>query len=218
MARRRLSRAESRQQTRERLLGAAEKVFRRHGYRRATIEQVAAEAGYTIGALYSNFDGKDDLLLALVEHHIARIAERVVSSAAGEDDALEKLRSGAREWMAFLDEEPELYALLIEFWTIWVRDPALRPHHAERFAMLRQALGGLVEQRARAAGVTLALPAEDVGAAIVALSDGLALQRLADPDAISDELLASLLTLVVPALAQENGPRRAGRERAVKTG
>jgi AcrR family transcriptional regulator len=202
MARTRLSRVESKEQTRRRLLEAATRVFRRRGYRGASVEAIAAEAGYTVGALYSNFERKDDLLLALLEEEIGAITKRVVAAAAEADDAIEKLRRGALEWMAVLDEEREFYVLLIEFWTLWVRDPELRREHAERFAALRRALGQLVEEQTRQLGLYLRLSPEEVGAAVVALADGLALQHLADPEAFSDDLLATLLATLIPALAE----------------
>lgn len=176
-------------------------MFRRRGYRGASVEEIASEAGYTVGALYSNFTGKDDLLLALREQEIGAIVERIAGAAGEEEGAIEKLRRGALEWIAILDEEPELYVLLIEFWTLWVRDPKLRAEHAQRFAALRQAIGGLIDEQIRQAGVSLRISTEEVGAAVVALADGLALQRLADPKAIPDDLLASLLGVLVPALS-----------------
>jgi AcrR family transcriptional regulator len=202
MARARLSRVESKEQTRRRLLEAAARVFRRRGYRGASVEAIAAEAGYTVGALYSNFERKDDLLLALLEEEIGAITKRVVAAAAEADDAIEKLRRGALEWMAVLDEEREFYVLLIEFWTLWVRDPELRREHAKRFAALRGVLGQLVEEQSRQLRLSLRLSPEEVGAAVVALADGLALQRLADPEAFSDDLLATLLATLIPALAE----------------
>ena len=198
----RLSRAESKAQTRQRLLEAAARVFRQRGYRGASVEAIAAEGGYTVGAVYSNFEGKDDLLLALLEEEIGKITKRVVAAAAEAEDAIEKLHTGALEWMTVLDEEPTFYVLLIEFWTVWVRDPELRPEHAERFAALRRTLGRLVEEQTLRLGLSLRLSPEEVGAAVVALADGLSLQRLADRDAFSDDLLATILATLIPALAE----------------
>ncbi|MGH6914986.1 MAG: TetR/AcrR family transcriptional regulator [Geminicoccales bacterium] len=195
-----MTRDESRQVTRRRLLDAAATVFGRRGYRRAPVEEIASEAGYTIGALYSNFAGKDEVLLALLEREIARIAERIVTAARAHDDPVDKLRAAAGEWMAFLDEEPDLYALMIEFWTIWVRDDELRPRHAERFVVVRTFIGGLIQEKADEMGVPMRLTAEEIGAAVVALADGLALQHLADPIAIPRDLFPSLLAILIQAL------------------
>jgi len=195
-----MTREESRQITRRRLLDAAARVFAKRGYRRASVEEISSEAGYTIGALYSNFAGKEEVLLALLEQQLARIAERIVTAARAADDPVDKLRAAAREWMAFLDDEPELYALMIEFWTIWVRDDELRPRHAERFATVRSFIGGLIQEKADEMGIEMRLPPDQIGAVVVALADGLALQHLADPEAMPKDLYPTVLPILIQAL------------------
>jgi AcrR family transcriptional regulator len=202
MGRAALTREESRQVTRERLIAAAASVFAERGYRRASVDEIASRAGYTIGALYSNFSGKDEVLLALLEQQVGRIAERIVAAALEAGDPADKLRAGAREWMAFLDEEPELYALMVEFWTMWVRDEEQRPHHARRFAAVRAYIGRLIQEKADEMGVALRLPAEHVGAVVMALADGLALQHLANPEAVPAELYPAVLPILVQALEE----------------
>jgi AcrR family transcriptional regulator len=202
MARAPLTRDESRQVTRQRLIDAAASVFAERGYRRASVEEITSRAGYTIGALYSNFSAKDEVLLALLEQQVARIAERIVAAALEEEDPADKLRAGAREWMAFVDEEPELYTLMVEFWTMWVRDEEQRPHHARRFAAVRAYIGRLIQEKADEMGVALRLPAEHVGAVVMALADGLALQHLANPEAVPAELYPAVLPILVQALEE----------------
>ena len=202
MARAPLTRRESRQLTRTRLLDAAATVFAERGYRRASVEEIASQAGYTIGALYSNFSGKEELLLAFLEEQLARIAERIVTAARSAEDPVGKLRAAAAEWMGFLDDEPQLYTLMIEFWTIWVRDPELRPRHAERFAAVRRFIGGLIQEKADQLGVAMRVPPEQIGATVVALADGLALQHLADPEAMPRDLFPTVLAILVEALEQ----------------
>ena len=75
---RRMTREESRAATRERLLAAARSVFARSGFHGASVEEIASEAGFSTGALYSNFDGKEDLFLVLMEREIdgARARDR----------------------------------------------------------------------------------------------------------------------------------------------
>jgi AcrR family transcriptional regulator len=197
-----LTREESRQVTRERLIAAAASVFAQRGFRGASVEEIATRAGYTIGALYSNFTGKEEVLLALLEQQVARIAARIVTAARGGQDPADKLRAGAREWMAFLDEEPELYALMVEFWTMWVRDEEQRPHHAKRFAAVRAYIGRLIQEKADEMGVAMRLPPEHIGAVVMALADGLALQHLANPEAVPAELYPAVLPLLVQALEE----------------
>src|SRR3954454_18996732 len=71
MAVARQTQPERRQKTRTRLLAAATRVFARHRYHSATLDEIAAEAGFTKGALYYNFASKEELFLALLDEHIA---------------------------------------------------------------------------------------------------------------------------------------------------
>src|SRR5271165_5975415 len=61
-----------RQQTREHLLAAAAEVFGQRGFHGASLDEVAAVAGFTKGAVYSNFKNKEDLFLALLESEYQR--------------------------------------------------------------------------------------------------------------------------------------------------
>src|SRR5262249_56636165 len=83
------TRAEQQLQTRERLIDAAAQVFARRGYHAATLEEVAHEAGHSTGAVYSNFNGKEDLFLALADRQITGRAEQAqaVAEAAAEAEA-----------------------------------------------------------------------------------------------------------------------------------
>jgi hypothetical protein len=137
-----------------------------------------------------------------------RLAHRVVEPfgdhvddrerAAGRDPAGDGQRVVARPGA---DLEHALAWLGLEDLPQALAPERLRPEHAERFAALRRGLGRLVEQQARQLGLSLRLSPDEVGAAVVALADGLALQRLADPAAFSDDLLATLLATLIPTLA-----------------
>src|SRR5262245_28609129 len=62
----------TRDETREKLFQAAAEVFEEHGIGAASIEMIAAAAGLTRGAFYSNFEDKDDLIIAMLEDHVDR--------------------------------------------------------------------------------------------------------------------------------------------------
>ena len=71
-----MTRKERQEQTREQVIEAAARVFARRGYHRATVDEIASEAGFTIGALYSNFSGKEELFMAIADRQTeARVAE-----------------------------------------------------------------------------------------------------------------------------------------------
>jgi AcrR family transcriptional regulator len=191
-----LSRKETQQQTRERLLGAAAKVFARRGYHRATVDEIASEAGFTIGALYSNFAGKEELFLALADRQVEeRVVEvsAIAEAAEGEDpgkDAAEQLR-------AFLERDPDWPLLFYEFWSLSVRNPELQGELAKRRDAIRDALAETLERVAKRHGFELRFPAPALATAIAASLNGLAFERAADPKALPDEVFAEFVTAVL---------------------
>jgi AcrR family transcriptional regulator len=194
---RRLRRDEQRQQTRAQLLDAAERVFAREGFRGASIAAIAEEAGYSHGAIYSNFNGKEDLFLVLVEERIDARLARVYQAA---DEALSRggePLEAARRFVAMLQQEREAYLLLIDFWNQAVRDPTAAAKFAERHARLRALIGRIVEGVARDQGVELAVPRDQVATALIALANGFTIERFADPDAAPDELFAHAIAAML---------------------
>src|SRR6478752_8266681 len=192
----RLTREQSKANTRERLLAAARRVFARSGFHGASVEEIASMAGFSTGALYSNFDGKEDLFLVLMEREIAAHAREISAAVRDRASVAERATGGARQWMAMIEREPELLLLFMEFWAYGVRDAQVRPKVAARFAQVRQMLTKLVEDGVREFDLELEIPAEQLAVAIDALADGIARQKLADPGAVPDELMGRVLALL----------------------
>jgi len=201
---RRMTREQSRAATRERLLAAARSVFARSGFHGASVEEIASEAGFSTGALYSNFDGKEDLFLVLMEREIAEHAREIVEAVPSASVA-ERARGGARQWMTMIEREPDVLLLFMEFWAYGVRDAGVRPKVAERFAQMREVLTRLVADGVRELDLELTLPAEQLAIAIDALADGIARQKLADPEAVPDELMGRVLALLLEAVTRPAG-------------
>jgi AcrR family transcriptional regulator len=194
---RRLRREQQRQQTRAQLLDAAERVFAREGFRGASIAAIAEEAGYSHGAIYSNFNGKEDLFLVLVEERIDARLARVYQAADAELSRGGEPLEAARRFVAMLQQEREAYLLLIDFWNQAVRDPTAAAKFAERHARLRTLIGRIVEGIARDQGFVLTLPRAHVATALIALANGFTIERLADPDAAPDELFAHAIAAIL---------------------
>jgi AcrR family transcriptional regulator len=193
---RRLTREQSKANTRERLLAAARSAFAESGFHGASVEEIATRAGFSTGALYSNFNGKEDLFLVLMEREIEEHAREIAEAVAKRPSVSERATGGARRWMAMIEREPELLLLFMEFWAYGVREPSVRPKVAERFAQVRRLLTRLIEDGAREFELELALPAEQLAIAVDALADGIARQKLADPSAVPDDLMGRVLALL----------------------
>lgn len=202
----RLTREQSKANTRERLLDAARSVFASSGFHGASVEEIASSAGYSTGALYSNFDGKEDLFLALMEREIEEHAREISEAVARRHSVSERAAGGARAWMTMIEREPELLLLFMEFWAYGVRDAQVRPKVAARFAQVRRLLTTLIADAARELDLELELPAEQLAVAIDALADGIARQKLADPDAVPDDLMGRVLALLLGAVSRPAGP------------
>src|ERR1700737_3490334 len=107
----RMTREQSKANTRERLLDAARAVFARSGFHGASVEEIASEAGFSTGALYSNFDGKEDLFLVLMEREIDEHAREISAAVAARPSIAERATGGARQWMSMIEREPEVLLL-----------------------------------------------------------------------------------------------------------
>lgn len=191
------SRETRRAQTCEALLAAAQRVFARRGFHGASVDAVAEEAGLTSGALYSNFDGKEDLFLTLLERHIERQTRQVAASVAGLPTVEERAARAAEEYMRFLEESPELTLLFVEFWAYAAREPGAGARFAERTRGVRDAIERLIHEGVRELGVEPPLPVDQLAVAIAALADGLALHRITEPDAVPRDLYGEVLALIL---------------------
>jgi AcrR family transcriptional regulator len=192
MTRQRLTRAEKSAQTRSQLMASARQLFLRRGFHAASLELVAEEAGFTIGAVYSRFGSKADLFLAILDEHIDRIVAEV-AQVAGVDQPLgahAELLAGRR--MALLEREREWFPLVLEFWSHAARDERLRREFAARHERLVGAYAGLIEADYARLGLPLPLAPEVLARAVVAMGNGIALERLADPGRVPEGLLSTM--------------------------
>ncbi|SEG34110.1 DNA-binding transcriptional regulator, AcrR family [Thermomonospora echinospora] len=194
------ARRERREHTRAALLQAAQRLWAERGVHGASLDDVAAAAGLTKGAVYSNFTGKTDLLLALLEHYThARFGTEVHELLHETDQPVaERLRRAGEGYRHRLGTEDArlLALLLVEFWLYGMRDYAAGWRLAEWYEERR---GRLARHLPDVDGV----PAADRAALAMAMDFGLAAQHLLDPDRVPADLYATGLDLILgPALRQ----------------
>jgi AcrR family transcriptional regulator len=177
----RLSRAEQNDRNRALLLAAARRVFLARGYYAATLEQIADEAGFSKGVVYSRFASKADMFLALLEE---RIAERAAQNA---DLARQLAGSGNLTAVTDLAMRAERGApgwrlLVIEFRVHAARDPGLNRRYA---ALHARTVDGVAQVLASVSGAEgLPAPPRQLAELVLAIEAGLALEQLANPDAL----------------------------------
>lgn len=186
----RLTRAERTAQTRTQLLEAASRLFHRNGYHATTLEAIAEEAGYTKGAVYSAFDSKADLFLALADDVIERRLEDVASLFRAHPIGPQRVKALAERSVNKNDQQWIL--LVIEFWVHAAREPDLRERFATGYRRLRAGLAEL------AAETDTPLGPEGWAIVTIALANGLELERLIDPDGVPGDLMATAQRLLYP--------------------
>ncbi len=189
-----MTRAESQALTREKLVATATGLFLRDGYAATSLDKVADEAGYSKGAVYSNFANKDELCLAVVAAIRAEQAERMAGALAGAA-TLEDMLVAFQTWadatigdLAWTDFE-------VEFATRARHSERVRQALAERNAAIRDAVAGLLAAHAEQFGIELPMPAADCATALLSLGVGLGVQRAIDPG-ISVSVLPGVIRLL----------------------
>src|SRR4051794_6774178 len=145
MTRKRLSRAEKRIDTRERLLESALVVFAREGFGGASLEEIAEEAGFSTGAVYSAFGGKQELFFALLDK-ILEQEKRDIGEIFEQNESLDAVVTAIGRWKPGpLESEEQWRVLATEFWLHAVRDPKVRALLAERQRRQRAATAAQLE-------------------------------------------------------------------------
>jgi AcrR family transcriptional regulator len=197
------TRAERQARTRAELLSTAAGVFARRGYGGASVEQIAEEAGYSHGAVYSNFDGKADLFLTVFEDYMAERAQELADTQAAlapEAPLEERARALADQWMERFARDRESFVLHMEFIAHAGRDPELAGRFGARSAALREAISGYVAAYQEEAGVRLALSPDDLALTMRALGIGLAIEALVGPESVREDLYGDFVELLVRLL------------------
>jgi AcrR family transcriptional regulator len=181
--------------SREQLLAAASRVFARAGYHGASMSEIAAEAGFSKGALYWNFASKEDLFFALLDELDGQLRALIAATATMPK---ERERTGelSRGLSAVLTNARDVVLLFHEYSALAVRDPKVAARYVERNARLREEIAAAVRLRHEAIDVPLTMPAEDFATALIALVDGLSIQQLTEPDAVPEELFGQIAALI----------------------
>jgi AcrR family transcriptional regulator len=202
----RLTRKESQARTRSKLIEAAGKVFACRGMERATVDEVASEAGYTKGAFYANFKSKEDLFLAMLDERFAKRLEeidRVLESGAPVED---QARRAGQEFSDYLATDPEWSRLFFEFAVQAMRDEGFRQELVARHRTIRSRIAAGFEAHADTIGGELPIPAQAVAMMTYAMADGFALARILEPEDMPDDLFATMLAVFFTGLATLSTP------------
>ncbi|MFJ3306360.1 TetR/AcrR family transcriptional regulator [Streptomyces sp. NPDC086549] len=191
----RLSRAESQERTRERLVATARDLFLHNGYGATSLSEVAETAGYSKGAVYSNFRGKGHLCLAVLDDIRAEQLTLLTDSVMRDARIDERLAMFTAWGEAHIGDEAWT-TLEVEFLTQARHDDELRGEITARVGAIREALAQLLDALAQELGVSLAMPADQAAMTLLSLGIGLGIQRINDP-AVPTTVLTDTLRLIL---------------------
>ena len=184
----------TRADTRQQLFEAAAKVFQEQGIGAASIDAIAEAAGLTRGALYSNFANKDELIVAMLEHHVdqsIRHYRDMLAAHPEPGDFVTSLRTAERSPRDPLGRTPLLHLELILY---VARLERRRPDLRERLRTRRALIAEIIEKFNRSGG--LAIEPQWGSAMLLALEDGFRLHRLIDPQGVpADSFFRSVAEL-----------------------
>src|SRR6478609_9267684 len=186
----------TRDDTREKLFEAAAQVFGEQGIGGASIEIIAAAAGFTRGAFYSNFKSKDELIIAMLEDHVEQSIRRCLELLAKHKkptDFLDAFRNMDRSRGDPLSRSPLLHMEMILF---VARAEKRRPELAKRLRARRQLVADIVEATLKSNGRNDTLNPPWMASVVLALEDGFRLHRLIDPETTpADSFLRAITDL-----------------------
>jgi AcrR family transcriptional regulator len=191
------TRDEKKALTRRRLLDAAADVFARRGFAATSLDEIAEEAGFSKGAVYSNFVSKEDLFLAVLDEHVTRqmleIGDRIDRSRTTDEQVAE----AGQLFMEMFQKERTWYLLSFEFLAYSARHPQFQVEFSARQRAQRQAVVDMLEQHSQQAQSPLPMPAARLAVALEAISNGIAFAKLADSAGVPDDLLGEMIARFV---------------------
>ncbi len=194
------------------MLDAAAGVFARKGFAGASVEEIAESAGYSTGALYSNFESKEQLFLELLAARRSRATERQAAAVeevlgSGQAAGADPSAALSRLFATVAGRGGEAVALQAEFWLYAVRNPEAMGIVAAAARDQVDALEPLIATAMMRSGASGDVPPEAVTRAALALFQGLVRQRRVDPAAVPDDLFAQALRWLLAGLSAASGVR-----------
>jgi AcrR family transcriptional regulator len=202
----RLTRKQRQEHTRRCLLEAAGRVFARRGLAQASVDEVAADAGFTKGAVYANFGSKEELFLEMLATRFAQRLDEMDRALSTDEPPEAQARAAGQDFIDSISGDPEWALLFFEAALYAARNEAFRVQWLERYAAMRQRMAELLRHRTEAGDFDPGVPFDELATMISAMANGVAFERLLAPETVPDDLFSSMLEMFT--LGAATSPRR----------
>jgi len=208
MTRKRLSREDSREQTTQRLLEAAQKLIARKGLDAASVENIAAAAGYSRGAFYSNFKSKDDLFIELLRRDHEKGTQEL-NALRTSDLPVDQIQARARDIYAHMFRDNESFMTWTEARMMAARDTRFRAKLDTLMNEKRAQIATFIQYFYDRVGIKPEMPPEKMAMGFMSLAEGVRLFMLSSPSEMTQPTAEALLSLFVDSIM--NGARQSSQ-------
>jgi AcrR family transcriptional regulator len=196
----RMTRAERAARTRKLLMHAASKVCAKHGLERASIDEVAEEAGFTKGAFYSNFRSKEELFLAMLDERFGDQLDKLDRQMAADGEISEQVRDAAVDFAHELSDDPEWVRLYFQFAAHAARDEGFRAELVTRNRTLQSRFAEIFRRRSERLEFPMPVEADQLALMADVIVDGFAMHQLLDPERYPDELHGQIWEIFIAGM------------------
>jgi AcrR family transcriptional regulator len=199
-----------RPEVRRRLLEAAAQMFAQRGYAATRLEEIANAAGFTKGAVYSNFSGKPAILAELIEQYVRGQFAARTTEIRGHRRPARVLADVAEAYARDIVTDDSWTRLLVEIAQQAARDEEVRAIYLGVRRSLREELAGRFSAAAEMLDIELAIPPERLALTIQALRLGLALEHGTDPTGVDRRTIEAVVADTLRGAIRDRAPIVAG--------
>lgn len=199
-----MTREARRDETRQRLLEAASRLIASKGLDASSVEEIAAEAGYTRGAFYSNFEDKASLLLAIMEKEQQRVTAELETMFGADLPTADFERSVLHYYMTIY-RDGACFMPWMEAKLLSIRDPSFRERMRGALLETQSIITRFVNAYHERTGRPATIPAEQLALGLMSLCEGLQFAHMADPQVVPGEAVEAVLSHYFEASIQKAG-------------
>jgi AcrR family transcriptional regulator len=195
------TRKEKQARTRAKLMRSASRLFCRHGLERASVDEIAQDAGYTKGAFYSNFKSKEELFLAMLDEKFGEELERIEGALGTDETPDQAARHAGEDLIRFMRSDPEWERLYLEFVAYAGRNDEFRQELLTRCRAMDERLAGVYRRWSEQIGIQPPIPLGDITRMTSIMTQGFMMSQQIDPE-LGEELYGTMVAAFMLGLRE----------------